>query len=102
MSVHCRKGHIPVFTARGEDPYRSVENGIKAAENLEPKGKAPWGNQGAYRSRSQSELCKVNPQIIIDVDLDLVLEGVCLNFKLCLFQEVNENTFFARIYDPVF
>lgn len=48
------------------------------------------------------QLCKVNPQIVIDIDLDLVLEGVSCGFKLRFLQMVYINRFFVRIDDPVF
>ena len=38
----------------------------------------PWGQE------LQIQLFKVNPQIIVNVDLDFVLEGIGFNFKIIL------------------
>ena len=55
----------------------------------------PWGQE------LQIQLFKVNPQIIVNVDLDFVLEGIGFNFKIILFPKIHEYFLLIRIYNPV-
>ena len=50
----------------------------------------------------QVDFPKINPEIIVNIDLYLVLEGVGGSFKFGFFQMVHIDGFIYGVYNPVF
>ena len=50
----------------------------------------------------QVDFRKINPEIIVNIDLYLVLEGVGGSFKFGFFQMVHIDGFIYGVYNPVF
>ena len=109
-----RWGDLPYSIGNNilSEAYRKRDQGGTGEYPQDPSGgldspmagfkRRPGGEWRPNGSGSQFQLCKVNPQIIVDIDLYFVLEGVSCGFKLRFLQMVYINRFFVRIDDPVF
>lgn len=52
--------------------------------------------------RLKRQLHEIHGQIMINVDLDFIMEGICSDVKSILFKEVYENSLIYGIYNPIF
>ncbi len=54
------------------------------------------------RGGLQTQSLEVNPQIVIDIDLDLVLERILQDVKRILFKEIHKGCPASWVNNPIF